>query len=432
MRVLFQPFPADAHVNAQVPLAWALRAAGHEVRVATQPDAVGTVTRAGLTAVPVGDPLDIEDKMSPDAEDQVEEISEGTWLDVLDIGEVRPERLTHDYAHGVLTAWTSFIYQSSHPPRLMDDIVDFARSWRPDLVVWDTMSFAGPIAARASGAAHARLLFGLDLVGWIRQHYLASLRALPPELRDDPLEEWLGRIAGRYGLEFTEDLVVGQWTVDPVPEPLRLPVDLLRVPVRHVPYNGTATVPDWLRGENGRPRVCLTLGLSFRDVMGGDRVSVSDLLDAVSDLDAEVVATLDARQLASVRRLPDNVRTVDFVPMDVLLPTCSAVIHHSGSGTFSTALVHGVPQILVTSKMWCNVPRARRLQEAGAGIARDAVGMTLEEIRGLLVQVIEDPSYTENATAIRNRMLGSPPPSHIVPVLERLAAEYRTTGHGGV
>ena len=37
-----------------VPLAWALRAAGHDVRVAVQPSFAATVTSAGLTAVPVG------------------------------------------------------------------------------------------------------------------------------------------------------------------------------------------------------------------------------------------------------------------------------------------------------------------------------------------------------------------------------------------
>lgn len=425
VRVLFQPYPATTHVHTQVPLAWALRSAGHEVCVATQPDVTDEITRAGLTAIPVGDPLDLEAKMAPNVDDQPDEISDGTWLDVLDISELRPERLTHDYMQGVFTAWTSFVYQTSHPYRMLDELVDFARWWRPDLVIWDTMTFAGPLAAKASGAAHARLLFGLDLVGWMRQHYRAALRDRPPELRDDPLEEWLGRLARRYGQRFSEDLVVGQWTIDPVPPSLRLPVDQHHVSVRYMPYNGRATIPEWLRRPTERRRVCLTLGVSFREVVGGDQASVSDLLEAVADLDVEVVATLNADQLAATPRMPGNVRAVEFVPMDALLPSCSAIIHHSGSGTFLTALAHGVPQVIVPSHMWCNAPRAYRLEKAGAALCHEAGELSLDGLRHSLLQVLEEPSYAASAAEIREEILGTPTPGDIVPALAALADAYR-------
>ncbi|MFE9117172.1 glycosyltransferase [Streptomyces sp. NPDC007172] len=111
--------------------------------------------------------------------------------------------------------------------------------------------------------------------------------------------------------------MTGQWTVDPTPASLREP-------------------------PAGR-RVCLTLGLSFREVMGGDQASVPDLLEALAGLDAEVVATLDAGQLAEVGRVPDKVRVVDFVPLAALLPSCSAIVHQGGFGTAQNALAHGVP-----------------------------------------------------------------------------------------
>ncbi|MFF2750046.1 nucleotide disphospho-sugar-binding domain-containing protein [Kitasatospora sp. NPDC058048] len=153
----------------------------------------------------------------------------------------------------------------------------------------------------------------------------------PAELRDDPLEEWLGQVLGRYGMTgpgrgFDEEPVVGQWTIDPVPTSLSLPLRTPRVPVRYVPYNGPSAVPGWLDEAPRRRRICLTLGVSFREVVGGDQASVGDLLAAVADLDVEVVATLDSEQLASIGPLPPNVRAVDFVPLNELLPSCSAVI----------------------------------------------------------------------------------------------------------
>jgi L-2-deoxyfucosyltransferase len=293
---------------------------------------------------------------------------------------------------------------------VVGDLVEFARAWRPDLVVWDMFSFAGPVAAKACGAAHARLLCGLDLVGRMRERYLAEMLRRPPELREDPVEEWLGR----YGGEFTEEMVMGQWTIDPVPSSMRLTVDHFYVPMRGVSYNGRAVIPAWLREPPKRRRVCLTLGLSHREVLGGDKASVRDLLDAVEGLDIEVVATLNADQLGG-SRVPDNVRVVDFVPLNELLPSCSAIIHQGGFGQSQSAVAHGVPQVMVPHGAWDTVPRALRLRELGAGLCGG-------DVREMLVRVLEEPSFARDAERLRTEALGTPAPSDIVPLLENLTA----------
>lgn len=430
MRVLFTPFPATTHVNTQVPLAWALRSAGHDVCVATQPDVCDDILGAGLTAAPIGEVLDVGAKMNqeePESAGEPEPDPDGeSWLDVLDIGELRPEKLTYDHVHGTLTAWTHVIHQATNPRPVVSELVEFARDWRPDLVVWDTMYYAGSVAAMATGAAHARLMFGLDLMGHLRARYRALLSERPAALHEDPMEEWLGPLLAPYGREFAEEAVLGQWTVDPLPTAMRLPVDHPYVPVRYVPYNGSSALPDWLREPPRRPRVCLTLGRSFREIVGGDRASVPALLDAVSDLDIEVVATLNADQLAELQDIPDNVRVVDFVPLDLLLPTCAAIIHHGGSGTVATALAHGVPQIMVPARMWCNIPKARRVAELGAGLCREAEDFSAGDLRAMLTRVLTEASFARSATALRAQTLAAPFPADLVPVLERLTATHRS------
>jgi L-2-deoxyfucosyltransferase len=165
--------------------------------------------------------------------------------------------------------------------------------------------------------------------------------------------------------------------------------------------------------------------VSFREVVGEDKASIGELLNAVADLDVEVVATLNADQLGSLAQVPDNVRAVDFVPMDVLLPSCAAIIHHGGSGTGQTALAHGIPQVVVPTKMWCNVPKARKIQEAGAGLYCEPGELTADRLRGMLVRVLEEPSFQQNAARVRREMLAAPSPSDLAPVLERLTAHYR-------
>jgi L-2-deoxyfucosyltransferase len=427
MKVLFTTFAAKVHMYSQVSLAWALHTAGHEVRIASQPDLVDAITHTGLPAVPVGEALNLEEGVRETEENlATDEQGEGSDEGGLDLTETRPERLTWDYMLGTFTAMTSFVFQNQCPEPMTDDLVKFARGWKPDLVVWDTMTFAGPVAARACGAAHARLLFGMDHVARMRGIFVDQLAQRPPELRDDPLEEWLNRLLERYDCPggFSEDMIVGQWTVDPTPAWMRFPSEMSYVPMRYVPYNGPAKMPEWLREPPKRKRVCVTLGLSHREVQGGDEVSIGDLLESVAELDVEVVATLDAGQLAALPSVPDNVRVVDFVPLNALLPTCSAIISHGGSGTLSTAMAHGVPQLIVPSKIWDSVDKALRLEEQGAGICMTEV--TVESLRANLVRLLNEPAYAASATRLRREMTAMPSPNDLIPVLEKLTAEYRT------
>jgi L-2-deoxyfucosyltransferase len=428
VRVLFTSIAAKAHLYLQVSTAWALRSAGHEVCVASQPDAVPYITGAGLTAVPVGEALAQEQTVRSLREREADADQEALGKhEFLRMDEMRPERLTPDFMLGVFSGMTSTIFPYYASPSVMDDLVSFARWWKPDLVIWDVFAFAGGVAARACGAAHARLLFGLDLLGVMRSRFLRSLRDVPPPLREDPMAEWLGWTMERYGGRFSEDLVLGQWTIDPLPSWMRLRADVNYVPVRHVPYNGSSVVPSWLRDPPRRPRVCLTLGVSFREVMGGDQVSVPELLEAVADLDVEVVATLNADQLASVPRVPDNVRVVDFVPLNELLPTCSAVVHQAGTGTMLNAMAHGVPQVTVPTDVWDNVIKARRLHQSGGGLCVSAVeGVTGGEVRALLERVLEEPTFAEVAATHRQELLGRPSPADLAPVLGCLTDLMRT------
>ncbi|MFI6516999.1 activator-dependent family glycosyltransferase [Spirillospora sp. NPDC050679] len=428
MRVLFTTFAADTHMYAQVPMAWALHNAGHEVVVASQPDLVADITRTGLTAVPVGRPLNLVEEMAEAGETLDPATLHNQDELGLDMRELRPEKHTWDYVLNVFTAMTAMAFQNNCPESMVDDLVAFSRQWRPDLVVWDTMSFAGPVAARACGAAHARLLYGLDLVGKMRRVFLDLLERRPAELRDDPLREWLTWSLERHGCDgFAEDMVVGQWSIDQNPSWMRLESDLHYVPVRYIPYNGPSAVPDWVQERPERKRVCLTLGLSRPGALGaGGRASVGDLLEAVADLDVEVVATLTRREAEALPAIPGNVRVVDFVPLNALLPTCSAIVHHGGSGTLTTAMAHGVPQLIVPHMIWDSTHTARLLRDRGAGLcAEDPAGLSPGELRSRLLRLLEEPSFAARAAELRQEMVATPGPNDIVPVLEKLTAEHR-------
>ncbi|WFE40991.1 activator-dependent family glycosyltransferase [Micromonospora sp. WMMD998] len=419
MRVLLCTLPQRTHFLTMVPLAWALRTAGHEVRVASLPRLTDLITDAGLTAVPVGRDVDVERMDRP--EDRAQ------WRRGLpkpyDLAEVGAENV--DWAeltesHRAFTQWGHRL----HNQPMMADLVRLAQQWRPDLVLWEPNTFAGAIAAKACGAAHGRLLFTMDVYGVTHAHIRqVNSRLVPPE-RDDALAEWLESYARRYGFAFTEDLVSGQFTVDQLSPSLRIGAPLHYVPMRHIPYGGRAVVPPWVWAPRSRPRVALTLGLSATDHFDGYTLNVADVLDSLADLDVEVVATIAAAEQPKLPRVPDNVRVVDYVPLHALAPTCAAVVNHGGFGTLSTVARYGVPQLVLPFHFEGPL-LAGKLAAQGAGLVVQPGAATGATVREQLGRLLDEPVFRERAEALRAEIEALPTPNEVAGQLVELTAKYR-------
>lgn len=421
MRVVFSSMASRSHLFGLVPLAWAFRAAGHEVRVVASPALTDDITAAGLTAVPVGTDVDLVDFMGLAGHDIID------YVRTLEFDETDPATLTYDHLLGMQTVLTPTFYALMSPDPLVDGMVSFCRRWRPDLIVWEPLTFAAPIAAAVTGTPHARLLWGPDITTRARQNFLRLLPEQPEEHREDPLREWLTWTLREHAgdsperaAQYSEELVLGQWTIDPAPAAIRLDTGLPTVGMRYVDYNGPSVVPHWLHDQPQRRRVCLTLGISSRENRIG-QVSIEELLAAIGDIDAEFVATFDTEQLGEVAAVPDNVHAVDFVPLHALLPTCVATVHHGGPGSWHTAAIHGVPQVILPDG-WDTGVRARRTQDYGAGISLPAPGLTADGLRDAVLRVLDDPAYLAAAARMRADMLSEPSPAEVVGICEKLAA----------
>ncbi|MCK7624209.1 activator-dependent family glycosyltransferase [Streptomyces sp. RS10V-4] len=422
MRVLFTAAPGTSIFLSMVPLAWALRTAGHEVRFASQPRFADEITRAGLTAVPVGRNYTLSRVMEWAGIDPFE----GVRADLPPPWDVVNDPAGATFAH-LLKGCAAQVEDIDKPENfpLVAGLVDFARAWRPDLVIWEPFTYAGAIAAKASGAAHARLLWGLDVFGATREHFLRLKAEQPAHARPDPLAEWLGGYARKYGGEFTEDMTTGHFTIDQFPGCLQLEAGHLEyVRMQYVAYNGPASVPKWLWATPARPRVALTMGLTATDLFDGYTINTQDVLDSLADLDIEVVATIADEEKAKLRRIPDNARLLPFVPLHALAPTCSVVIHHAGPGTIGTVARHGVPQLSVPYSFDEPI-LARRLTERGAGLELPHGKATGQAVREHVLRLLNEPEFRAGAAALRDEMLALPTPNALVPRLEELTARHR-------
>lgn len=386
MRILLSTWGWRSHFYCLVPLGWALQAAGHEVRVASQPSMAATITAAGLAAVPLGADLDFGSAFA-------EKIGEVGRLDAAASSDQVEPAITPD--GGVVR----------FAEALLDDLVDYGRTFRPDLMIWEPFNLAAATAAAVLEVPGIQQLWGPD----------SSVT-----LRLDR-ESVLGPLASRYRLAGADVELAGRLTLNPAPEPMQVPLSGPARDVRFVPYNGPAVLPGWLRAPTALPRVCVTAGTMMAGAGLTDRLALPRIVRAVATQGVEVVVVVERSQQAGLIAdgpLPSNVRVADApLALRLLLPSCAALVQQGGAGTTMTALACGVPQ-LVLPQVSDQHFNAERLALTGAGTALVGAQVSAERIGELVGSLVADDRWRSAAELMADRVRTMPAPSELVASLE--------------
>jgi UDP:flavonoid glycosyltransferase YjiC (YdhE family) len=371
MRILMSTWGWRSHFHCLVPLGWALRAAGHEVLVASHPSMTRTISEAGLPAVPLGKDVDFASAFAG----RIGKVGQG----------------------GLEPASTADGGVVRLADAMLDELVAFGRVYRPDLLVWEPFNLAAAVAAAALDVPGVLALWGPD------SSVTLSLDR----------EAVLGPLAHRFGLGAADVSPTGRLTLDPVPPPMQVSLAGPTQPIRFVPYNGTAVVPTWLRQPAERRRVCVTAGTMMAGAGLTDRLELPRIIRAVAELDVEVIVVL--AEPSALGALPDNVRVTDApLALHLLLPTCAALVQQGGAGTTMTALAAGVPQLILprVSDQHFN---AERLALTGAGTWLESPDpVTLRDTVG---ELAGDGPWRAAATLMRHRIQEMPAPAEVVNLL---------------
>jgi UDP:flavonoid glycosyltransferase YjiC (YdhE family) len=373
MHVLFMPIPGIGHSYPMVPLAWAMRAAGHTVDYLAAIDGL-EIRNAGL---PVVDPLPgrtMED-MLPEFIQQGPEIFESmAHLSTEEILGLKPM---------VVRPWDS--------PVFVDSYVEAAKRIKPDLIVFDPVFNAGLIAAAS---------LGVPAVG----HGYMLVRFTPEFLHEHAADGFR-----RHGVGLPERsalLDVGPGSlIEPGPS---------RWQMRYVPYNGGGVLPGWLGEPAERPRVAVTLGTVSPRTSGTGRFV--RVLEAAAEIDAEFALTVSPATAEALGPLPGNVRVTGWVPLYQLLQTCSAIVHHGGAGTMYTAIAAGIPQLTIPQGA-DNDYNGRALQAYGCGLLSSGTEIDAEQITRLLT----DDGLRSAAQKLKAENDELPPPSAVADDIIRFA-----------
>ncbi|MER7580205.1 nucleotide disphospho-sugar-binding domain-containing protein [Kitasatospora sp. NPDC097691] len=379
MRVLSTAAPGSGLFLPTVPLAWALRSAGHEVLVANNGRAAETLVAAGLQAVDV----------CPDRDVFAEFMEASRVINSTPPGAPRPRR-------GGLGLFGE---------EMAEGLLRVAEEFKPDLVLSTLEQGAGPLVAAALGVPHVEQSVRLAWAG-----------------SDEQAVTYRGNIA-RY-LEPTraklglDEPAPAAAMIDVRPPSMGGRDDATEWSMRYVPYNESRLLPEWALAAPSRPRVCLTMGSVLP--LSGELGELTAFLQECAGLDVELVLAMGEDEAAALGPVPDNVRVAGWVPLSTLLPSCAAIVHHGGAGTALTALAHGVPQ-LVVPRLADQPANAAVIAARGVGLACAPHEATAATVKDLLRQLLDVPDHRRTAREVQAEIAARPSPAALVGRLEEIA-----------
>lgn len=384
MRYLFTTIPGTSYMLPLVPLAHAALAAGHEVLVVTADPGLRIANQAGLQTVAV----------DVDAARPYEEL----------VRRATDSPLVEEVPSPELVSYVAAAF-GEVGARMVDRVIDTAKGWGADAVVYPANHAGGLLAARAAGLP--AVLHGIGT----------------PRATFGPALGYLAPVAERLGVTALREADI---SVDLCPPSLETPHPRAELPhtlpMRYSSYNGGTELPAWLFRPARRPRVAVTLG-SLAGVYG-DGTLLREVVLGTADLGIELVVTTGGAKLPALTSpAHDHVRLVDWVPLNSLLSTCDGIVHHGGMGTTYAAFEAGVPQLVIPLTGPESAANGRVVVARGAGTMLGTSGsgaVTAATTESAVRDLLEHPAYRKASREIAVEMREMPTPSSVIGRLSSL------------
>ncbi|WP_328451888.1 glycosyltransferase [Amycolatopsis sp. NBC_00438] len=359
-RVLLTCLPYYSHlVPVLVPVAKALRKAGHAVAVASAPAMADELARHGVEHVPLphvrtleqllADPAVLASPGMPGAEDE----------EAADTARAReePGALTKAFAGPLAGIFAR-------------DLIAAAERWRPDVLVRECNEFGGYLAAVKLGLPRAVLdiaPFTAAHLPFLHDTLNAELAALGAAPADDPLRPNDGLLAG---------VVPAAWYPERRPS-----LRCYRTDDPGAPDDGFA------------PLAVAGLGTVAHTVVPEASRLLAAMALALGELPGPAVLSTGPGEWTGPR--PSNVRIVPFAPQARLLGRASLFLSHGGFGGVQEALRAATPMVVLP--LFADQPaNARRIAELGLGLAVDPAEATPETLAAACSRVLA-PGFGERA-----------------------------------
>jgi hypothetical protein len=315
--VLITSVSAYGHLQPLLPLAKALADAGHEVAVATGSDLCPRAVAAGFPAFDAG-------------------ISPGAAFELL--AERYPKQEYNRLKPAEILDWYApHLFGEVLAPAMLSDLESLVRSWRPHVILHETWEFAGPIAAASAGIPSICQTLGIRFDDRFIDAIAAVVAPLwrQYDLTPDPT-------AGLYRhlcLDITPPSFQSY-------QQARKREGMLPLRPTSMPSLPGDRLPPWIEYRREVPLLHMTVGTNMGT--NGDMTMFRSVIDGLGSLAVDVLITIGFEgDPASLGPWPANVHVEHYLPHALLLPRCSAVICHGGTGTTLSSLALGLPLLIL-------------------------------------------------------------------------------------
>lgn len=385
VRILFAALGRAGHAFPLVPLARAVREAGHAVSFAVGPEVRDAVASTGIDTVVVG----------------------GGMREAF-VAAMASRGLTRRPSDPeAMRSLAGEVFGSVLPRRRLAALRPWLAEHPVDLVVAEVGDPGAALAAADAGLPCVLHSFG-------RRLGPGSMRALLA----GPVVE----VAREAGLPLVEGDPLGHAYLDVCPPSLQAepagdePPELALRPTAWNP-----PVPSSPRPEPGRAWVYLTLG-----TVVGDAAVLRAAVGALARLPVDVLVATGSvapRELADLRRAPGGragaVRIASFVAQAELLASDTPprlVAHHGGSGTTLAAAAAGLPQLFLPrgADQFVNAAAV-----TGVGAGRTvATGSSADALIDAAGALLEDGAERDGAAALAAEIAAMPSPVELAARIE--------------
>lgn len=419
-RFLFSVLPTRGHMYPTLPIAFALRAQGHAVAMATLPEYRHLLEPHDIAYFPL-------DHAQGGARS---------------IRSRRTEGSARDEAKAAFR--TAFI---APIPDGVATIRQICSAWRPDVLVNDYVTYAPLLVGEIEGIPVATITmtvftwpgevlgpFGLGLPparDSATRAYYALLRRQSESFFSDVLDAF-NAIRQTYGLPPKAGSLASA-TLSPYLQLVQaIPaLDYERDDLPpHVHYVGPCAFDPpsmfdqetaaWLAAlSTDQPLVLAAASGAFTRSAG----LVEAALTGLESTPLAVLATLPfdhpLHETRAERRA--DLRLVRFAAHSQILPRAAVVVTHGGFGTVTKALCQGLPLVVIPYAG--DQPEvAQRVVWAGAGVRLNPAELTGQTLRAAVESVLADQSYRDAAQSLATRLAGYDGASRSAELLVWLAA----------
>lgn len=350
-----------------VPYGAALRAAGHDVRVASSAPFARTVEAAGFGFVPIGGNFSWDD-------------AEKTFPEFVDFA-----RRGQGMMYVNELTWTHW------NPKATRDLIASFDTWRPDVMIREFAengaTFAGqvaniPVICAAWSALPTDARRWGTVVDWqsVLDHYATVAKTFGVD--DAPV----------WHRQLTLTGLPPSWFTDVSAD---MTVRHFRLPLAETPAQPG---PDWLDAlGHERPLIYATLGTVFNRM----RKPREALMAGLAELDADVLLTVGRNvDPDTLGPIPPTMRVERFLPQAYALAKASLVVSHAGLGTMLGAIYHGVP--MVSLVLGAEHPlNAASAAEAGLALPLTLAEADADQITATSMRALNDPALRAASAAVR-------------------------------